>query len=297
MECEEYNRRGTEDHNVMNCMMLGFPFEILIHIIDFMDGETILRSMTMCKFWHSFVKQQETSIWKRLCLRLWPSLTETLYKSQAKASTIKHLYKFRDAWTKAAASMEIQPPTGRGSTKWQIEGGTRVMMIETSEGLNVKTASPWKPLVTFPTKAVYYYELHIEHAGNARLFGVGLCDACTPHVTLPGWNRGGNTIGYHADNGLKYWKMGSGDPYAEPYKAGDIVGCGYDVLSASVFFTKNGVFLGTAFSGVDATQFYPMVGSLEPINVTFIFGPVGAFKFDIDAFYTTYTFQKQSSRK
>jgi hypothetical protein len=51
---------------------------------------------------------------------------------------------------------------------------------------------------------------------------------------------------YHSDDGNIFY-TGSGDSYGPPFEAGDTVGCGVDVESGYVFFTKEGAFLGKYF--------------------------------------------------
>ena len=51
--------------------------------------------------------------------------------------------------------------------------------------------------------------------------------------------------GYHGDDGHKFNNsLGTGLRYSEPYNAGDIIGCGIDMRTRKLFFTKNGVNLG-----------------------------------------------------
>ncbi|KAJ9662205.1 hypothetical protein H2198_001556 [Neophaeococcomyces mojaviensis] len=52
--------------------------------------------------------------------------------------------------------------------------------------------------------------------------------------------------GYHGDDGMKYDQNGEqGILYGPKYGAGDIIGCGVNFITNSVFFTKNGQYLGT----------------------------------------------------
>lgn len=51
--------------------------------------------------------------------------------------------------------------------------------------------------------------------------------------------------GYHGDDGHKYNStLGTGLRYSEPYNAGDTIGCGIDMRTRKLFFTKNGFNLG-----------------------------------------------------
>jgi hypothetical protein len=167
-----------------------------------------------------------------------------------------------------------------------------------TDGYSIKTEAPWQELKVFPGRkrdaSVFYFELRVVNSGNESQMGIGIGDKSTEEDTIPGWNRGGNTCGYHGDNGLKYWKMGQGKPYAEKYATGDVIGCGYDVASSTVFFTKNGKFLGVAFRDIPHLEYYPMCGSLEPCEVSFVLSP--PFAFDIDTFYVTNQFDFSNSK-
>ena len=49
------------------------------------------------------------------------------------------------------------------------------------------------------------------------------------------------------------------EPYSKPFgDSGDVIGCGWDLRSGEVFFTKNGVHLGAAFQDV-CGELYPAV--------------------------------------
>ena len=53
-----------------------------------------------------------------------------------------------------------------------------------------------------------------------------------------------NSWGYHGDNGNSYTEKGFGAEYGPTYGGGDVIGCGYNALNKSIFFTKNGENLG-----------------------------------------------------
>ena len=76
---------------------------------------------------------------------------------------------------------------------------------------------------------------------------IGVATQQFPRVgRQPGWDR--RSFGYHGDDGDKYHGNGVGASYGPPFGAGDTVGCGIDYRSQSVFFTKNGSFLGMCAS-------------------------------------------------
>lgn len=59
--------------------------------------------------------------------------------------------------------------------------------------------------------------------------------------TFPGWD---NNWGYHGDDGRKFTGTAKGEKYGPTYTAGDRVGCGVDFRMGTVYFTKNGQYLG-----------------------------------------------------
>lgn len=57
-----------------------------------------------------------------------------------------------------------------------------------------------------------------------------------------GWEK--NSYGYHADDGCVFNSSGTGQQYAPTFSTADVVGCGFNLVDRSVFFTKNGINLG-----------------------------------------------------
>lgn len=78
--------------------------------------------------------------------------------------------------------------------------------------------------------------------------------ACRPYPDwrLPGWNR--LSAGLHLDDMRKFYDDPTGgrdyNPVLSQFSAGDIIGCGYDFSSSSMFYTYNGVRLPDAFGGI-----------------------------------------------
>jgi SPRY domain len=73
------------------------------------------------------------------------------------------------------------------------------------------------------------------------LVAIGLCKSESRLTGMPGWRRG--SWGYHGDDG-KIFAEGTGGNYGPLYGTGDVVGCGIDLQSGIIFFTKNGEHLG-----------------------------------------------------
>ncbi|THY04865.1 hypothetical protein D6D03_03431 [Aureobasidium pullulans] len=86
--------------------------------------------------------------------------------------------------------------------------------------------------------------------------GIGLCREVSETAGMPGWSQG--SWGYHGDDGCTFAETGLGRQ-SERYSSGDVVGCGINLESGTVFFTKNGAHLGDAFKGVTG-RLFPVVG-------------------------------------
>ena len=76
--------------------------------------------------------------------------------------------------------------------------------------------------------------------------GIGLSCLGVNLNRLPGWEK--NSYGYHADDGCVFSSSATGQSYGPTFTTGDVVGCGFNLVSRSIFFTKNGINLGIATS-------------------------------------------------
>jgi len=128
-------------------------------------------------------------------------------------------------------------------------------------------------------KRLYYFEITVKNHGHNRAFGLGL--SALPNVCcegLPGWLK--DTFGYHSDDGRVFGNgcNSAGIPYGPTYGAGDVVGCGWDQIEQTIFFTRNGDFLGIAFRGIKYPHLFPIVG-------------LQAFSCCIDANFGTHPFK------
>lgn len=98
--------------------------------------------------------------------------------------------------------------------------------------------------------------------------GIGLSSLAVNLNRLPGWEK--NSYGYHADDGCVFSSSATGQTYGPTFTTGDVVGCGLNFISRSIFFTKNGINLGTAtsdlpVSNVSSSVYYPSTPSTSPL--------------------------------
>ena len=82
--------------------------------------------------------------------------------------------------------------------------------------------------------------------------GIGFCEASSPHNGMPGWDQG--SWGYHANDGVKFGSRATLAQYGPIYGTGDIVGCGFEYNTRSIFFTENGEHLGIRARGNEQEQ-------------------------------------------
>lgn len=94
---------------------------------------------------------------------------------------------------------------------------------------------------------LYYFEVTVMSRGKEGEIGVGLSGRTTPLSRLPGWEP--DSWAYHGDDGYVFVCTPQGKHYGPKYATQDVVGCGINFRTGSIFFTKNGVFLGKSQKG------------------------------------------------
>lgn len=127
-------------------------------------------------------------------------------------------------------------------------------------GKNHKDAASVRATHPIPAACgVYYFEIKVLNKGRDGYIGVGFSASGVNLNRLPGWEK--NSYGYHADDGCVFNSSGTGQQYGSTFTTGDVVGCGFNLVDRSIFFTKNGVTIGTAVSDIAPNLvLYPTVG-------------------------------------
>ena len=128
---------------------------------------------------------------------------------------------------------------------------------------------------------VYYFEVEILATNcHDELISIGLCDEEAKLVKIPGLEV--KSWGYHNDDGRIVASQSTAKAYGPKYFVGDIIGCGISFRNNNLFFTKNGLSLGTAFQDVEGTL-YPCVGLKAGESIKCNFGSED-FRFDIEKY-------------
>ncbi|KAA3672138.1 uncharacterized protein DEA37_0014248, partial [Paragonimus westermani] len=98
------------------------------------------------------------------------------------------------------------------------------------------------------TTGIYYFEVTVSNKGNnGRSVSVGVVTKSSNLTKLPGCEH--SSFGYHNDGSVYHGSSSSGLKFGPRIVENDTVGCGIDFMSRSLFFTRNGIFLGKAFEG------------------------------------------------
>jgi len=102
---------------------------------------------------------------------------------------------------------------------------------------------------------------------------------------MPGWDR--ESFGFHGDDGGIFHNSGSMiSQFSSHFGVGDTIGCGVDYQRQAIFYTRNGEFVGYAFSLQDSymsRDLYPVVGIDAHCLVSFNFGVEKPFLFDLQS--------------
>ncbi|KAI9893898.1 MAG: hypothetical protein M1814_005451 [Vezdaea aestivalis] len=154
---------------------------------------------------------------------------------------------------------------------------SKALAINDHEALTIR-ANHFMP----PQCGLYYYEVTISaKIKDNSMIGIGFCGPQTTLNRLPGWLN--DSWAYHGDDGNAFCCNQLGKPYAEKFTTNDVIGCGLNFRTGCAFFTKNGLFLKNAFSGLQKKgPLYPTIGMKrlgEAVKANFGQYP---FVFDID---------------
>ena len=119
-----------------------------------------------------------------------------------------------------------------------------------------------------------YYEVEILQTGQKCEISVGMATPSYSIEAHPGWYD--ESIAFHGDDGRLFNSVGTGVPFCNPWRQGDVVGIGIRNLHSSklddseytcckadeaqVFFTCNGTEIGSTTIEIPFGQLYPTIG-------------------------------------
>lgn len=137
---------------------------------------------------------------------------------------------------------------------------------------------------------IYYYEVTFDYCLRDTVIGVGFCHSKASLTKLPGIDQ--FSWGYHSDDGRTASNPGHNQQFGPPYGMHDTIGCGFDFSTNTIFFTKNGLLLGTnliksngylldVLESQYCEHLYPCIGFKSCISFKTNFGGQ-RFVYDID---------------
>ena len=144
---------------------------------------------------------------------------------------------------------------------------------------------------------LYYFEVKIVNDGKTKEIEIGIATDTLNYINIVEWNNGRRCIGYRGNDGKLYeWieyvgKEYDGKEYGPTFEIGDVIGCGVNLQTKGVFFTKNGMIIGlTNEYFEDNKTWFPAV-SLHAKNakVELNFGE-HVFMFDICKYLSVFKF-------
>uniref|UniRef100_A0A915DS63 B30.2/SPRY domain-containing protein n=1 Tax=Ditylenchus dipsaci TaxID=166011 RepID=A0A915DS63_9BILA len=106
----------------------------------------------------------------------------------------------------------------------------------------------------------YYFEMTVSKSGKNRKLVIGLSEQeFGLGNNLPGFDEW--SVGYHGHTGYKHAICRDGAQYGPTFGSKDIIGCGLNFKAKTIFFTKNGVYLGDAFERAQTeVALFPTIG-------------------------------------
>ncbi|KAL8172564.1 hypothetical protein V2J09_024368 [Rumex salicifolius] len=138
---------------------------------------------------------------------------------------------------------------------------------------------------------MYYFEMYVKNAGAKGQVAIGFTNDSFKMRRQPGWEA--NSYGYHGDDGLLYRGQGKGEHFGPTFTTCDTVGAGINYASQEIFFTKNGVVVGTVYKDVKGALFPTIAVHSQNEEVTVNFGK-DPYVFDIKAYEAQERFKQQN---
>lgn len=164
-----------------------------------------------------------------------------------------------EAWgRKGQEAKEVDQSEANSALQWTVTRCSKLLEVASTTRVRMPDDAPSSAIgvaqcsTSFAT-TFSYFEVFIERLGKGDI-SVGVANQEYPLNLHIGWLK--RSYGYHDDDGKKYkWKEDSpgtneGELYGPPFIQGDTIGCGFDLQTRELYFTKNGGLIGVAFTNV-----------------------------------------------
>ncbi|CAH8636073.1 unnamed protein product [Schistosoma intercalatum] len=198
---------------------------------------------------------------------------------------------FDSFWLKFYKSSYLSPDFQKLPRCWNVKDRSRslrlshfALTVSFSSGFNERNDSSYsgqeaacvRSDASIPlTTGIYYFEITLLNKGSNGCLSVGVSMKTSSLNKFPGSEN--NSFGYQSDGCVYHGSPTLSTKFGPRFNENDIIGCGVDFLSQSLFFTRNGIFLGKAFEGKvpvgGGTRLFPTIGLQgRGVRVTTNFG-------------------------
>jgi len=229
--------------------------EVCLHIFSFLSAQDLANNALVCHRWR--LLSLDPLLWKWLCKK------DFYMRGDIQEVDWTTLYKRRKKQLDQFNKMSLIVDDCLTQVIQLTDDGRGLQHTSTSpigEFYSAQASMPLKALPFGEDSRVAYFEVHVEDAGKTGQVMIGIGHNHFALGMAPaGWKKG--SYGYHADDGEVFAESVIGRKWGPMYGSGDVVGCGVDFKSRSLFFTKNGKLLGTALRKLKRFHnLYPVVG-------------------------------------
>jgi ankyrin repeat protein len=179
---------------------------------------------------------------------------------------------------KQAAWAGMLPSQWAKNPRTAIAGNGTTIEHTSGKRVCISTNTPLPAgLDSFYFEIIIYPALGVESNGsdvNYPVLAIGFCTIGGSAILFPGWPPheaapGARSWGYHGSDGCFFdSRTEDGDEVTTkiPYGAGNIVGCGVDLTTQTIWFTRNGQRLGSEFKNVQG-RLFPLLGLKDAVIV------------------------------
>ena len=222
------------------------------------------------------------------CIRADQPLPRPHHLTKNQMRSLRKLGKSRNFWQRLLRRHDDESPQWRPFVApFSLPDGTvsftpRLISYFEVHIVNTNEMSDKTPAVDHP----HGLQLDRVRASSSECVAVGLSlTSFHLHSRMPGWDA--LSYGWHGDDGGLFHNNGQMvRHFGSTFGVGDVVGCGIDYQTSSLFYTLNGEFLGYAFEMTEAEllmDWYPTVGVDTNSLVQCNFGTDRPFQFDLQS--------------
>lgn len=125
----------------------------------------------------------------------------------------------------------------------------------------------------------FYYEVYNKavvgppYTPSWAEVAIGFCTIGGKAIRFPGWPArmdapSAKSWGYHGDDGGLYCSEQENSRAEKdlPYESGHTVGCGVDLTTGTIWFTRNGKKIDGNFENVQG-RLFPLLGLVDPVEL------------------------------